>query len=112
MFELTSDGQRRWFLEGARLDGYSVQPQPFFDPRATPHPLASLLQRIRLNGSLERFRRRDYVYLAGWEESSFIPTYERLRDDPAWKVHVLPGGHNFMRDDPEGVLDIILSSLE
>lgn len=110
-FDLTSDQQRRWFLDGSRGDGYSVAPQPFFDPRATTHPPPSLLQEIRLQGDLERFRRRDFIYLSGWEGSSFTATYERLKDHPAWNVHVLPIGHNFMRDDPEAVLEIILATL-
>jgi hypothetical protein len=37
--------------------GYAVRPLPFFDGRATSHPLASLLQSIRLTGDLGRFRR-------------------------------------------------------
>ena len=62
---LTTDDQRRWYLEGASAGGYAVAPLPFFDSRATSHPLASLLQRIHLTGTLNRFRRRDFIYLSG-----------------------------------------------
>jgi hypothetical protein len=79
---LTSDEQREWYLDVGET-GHSVPPLPFFDPRATPHPLASLLQRIRLTGDLNRFRRRDYVYATRWDgESPFAATYQRLHDDP------------------------------
>lgn len=108
-WSLTTDDQRRWYLEGAGADGYAVAPLPFFDPRATPHPLTSLLQRIHLTGTLDEFRRRDFVYLSGWqEESPFVPAYERLRRDPAWNVHTLPTGHNFMAETSEDVLEILL----
>ena len=108
-FDLTTDDQRQWYLEGASADGYAVAPLPFFDSRATPHPLASLLQRIYLTGNLDRFRRRDYVYLSDWpEESPFAPVYERLRQNPAWNVHSLPTRHNFMAEASEEVFEILL----
>lgn len=108
---LTSDEQREWYLDVGET-GYSVPPLPFFDPRATPHPLASLLQRIRLTGDLGRFRRRDYVYATEWDgESPFAPTYRRLRDDPLWTVHALDSKHNIMRDAPDDLLKILLTSV-
>ncbi|MGI9049679.1 MAG: alpha/beta fold hydrolase [Rubrobacteraceae bacterium] len=108
-FDLTTDDQRQWYLEGAGADGYAVTPLPFFDSRATSHPLASLLQRIHLTGNLDRFRRRDYVYLSDWpEKSPFAQVYELLRQDPAWNVHILPTRHNFMAEASEEVFEILL----
>ncbi len=105
---LVSDAERRWYLDVVDT-GFAVRPLPFFDPRATPHPLASLLQPLRLSGDLGRFRRRDYVYAAGWDgESPFTPVYRRLRADPAWTTHALDGGHNLMRDAPGELLEILL----
>lgn len=105
---LVSDAERRWYLDVVDT-GYAVRPLPFFDPRATPHPLASLLQPLRLSGDTGRFRRRDYVYAAGWDGASpFTPVYERLRADPAWTTHALDGGHNLMRDAPGELLEILL----
>jgi pimeloyl-ACP methyl ester carboxylesterase len=109
---LTTDEQREWY---AAVDGtgYGVPPLPFFDPRATAHPLASLMQPIRLAGDLSRFRRRDYVYATKWPgESPFAATFERLRQDPAWTTHVLDGAHNLMRDNPDDLLRILLAAQE
>ncbi|TVT54642.1 alpha/beta hydrolase [Amycolatopsis rhizosphaerae] len=107
---MTSDEQREWYLSVGE-DGYSVPPLPFFDKRATPHPLASLLQKIRLTGDLSGFRRRDYVYATRWEgESPFAPTRRRLENDPLWKVHPLDSRHNVMRDAPDKLLEIMLDS--
>lgn len=107
-WSLVSEQERRWYLDVVDT-GYAVRPLPFFDPRATPHPLASLLQPLRVSGDLTRFRRRDYVYAAGWDgESPFTPVHERLRADPAWTTHALAGGHNLMRDAPEDLLAILL----
>jgi hypothetical protein len=88
-----------------------VPPLPFFDSRATAHPLASLMQRIRLSEDLSRFRRRDYVYATKWEaESPFAPTFDRVRSDPTWTTHVLDGAHNLMRDCPDDLLRILLAA--
>ncbi|MDX3228077.1 alpha/beta fold hydrolase [Streptomyces sp. ME19-01-6] len=107
---LTSGEQREWYLSVGET-GYAVPPLPFFDSRATAHPLASFLQRIRLTGDLGRFRRRDYVYATIWDGASpFACTYERLREDPRWTVHAVEGRHNLMRDAPDDLLKILLEA--
>ncbi|GAA4930871.1 alpha/beta fold hydrolase [Streptomyces coeruleoprunus] len=112
-WSLVTDRERRWYLDGVGATGYASAPLPFFDPRATPHPLASLLQSLRLNGRLEHVRRRDYVYATGWDgESPFTSLYERLLDDPSWQVHALESGHNVMGDAPEELLKILLAAAE
>jgi pimeloyl-ACP methyl ester carboxylesterase len=107
---LTTDDQRAWY---AAVDetGYGVPPLPFFDPRTTAHPLASLMQPIRLTGDLSRFRSRIYVYATKWAgDSPFAATYDRVRRDPTWTTHVLDGAHNLMRDNPDDLLKILLDT--
>ena len=83
---------------------------PFFDDRATAHPLATVLQPLRLDGDLNRLRRRVFVYALGWPgDSPLRPSYERVRDDPSWVVHELDGKHNLMRDNPDDLLRILLT---
>ncbi len=106
---LTSDEYRRVFLEGAARDGYSVAAPTRLDPRATPHPLASFVQAIRLRGHVDRVGRREYVFLSGWSGTPFGSVYERLRGDPSWRVHRIECGHNVMRDAPDALLAILLT---
>ncbi|GLX07111.1 alpha/beta hydrolase family protein [Microbispora sp. NBRC 16548] len=109
-WSLVSDRERQWYADVVET-GHATRPLPFFDPRATPHPIASLLQPLRLTGDPARIGRRIYVYAAGWEgESPFTPTYERLREDPAWTTYALGGGHNLMRDAPEDLLKILVEA--
>jgi pimeloyl-ACP methyl ester carboxylesterase len=108
-WRLVTDRERQWYADVDET-GFGTRPLPFFDPRATPHPIASLLQPLRLTGGLSRIRRRTYVYAAGWaDESPFTVFHERFRDDPEWTVHALDGGHNLMRDAPADLLRILLS---
>ncbi|MDF2704474.1 MAG: major facilitator superfamily transporter [Nonomuraea muscovyensis] len=109
-WNLVTDAQRRWYLDVVD-SGYAARPLPFFDPRATPHPIASLLQPLRLTGGLSQVRRKVYVYAAGWDgESPFTEVYHRLREDPTWTAHALDGGHNLMRDAPQALLKILLDA--
>ena len=107
-WDLVNDDERRWYL-GVDASGFGVPPLPFFDPRATSHPLASVLQPLRLAGDLNRFRRRDFVLALDWPGESPIQTsYQRVRDDPRWTCHELEGKHNLMRDNPEDLVRILL----
>lgn len=112
-WSLVTDQERGWYLEGAHETGYTSAPLPFFDARATPHPLASLLQSVRLSGGLDRYRSRDYVYATGWDgQSPFAELHERLVRDPAWRTHALASGHNVMRDAPEELLKVLLAAAQ
>ena len=52
-WHLVNDEEREWYL-GVDETGYGVPPMPFFDPRASAHPLASFMQRITLTGDVDR----------------------------------------------------------
>lgn len=109
-WSLVSDRERQWYAD-VDDTGHGTRPLPFFDARATPHPVASLLQPLRLTGGLAHVRRRVYVYAAGWDGASpFTPVYERLREDPSWTTYALDGGHNLMRDAPEELLRILVET--
>jgi pimeloyl-ACP methyl ester carboxylesterase len=106
-WQLVNDEERDWYL-GVDETGYGVPPLPFFDERASAHPLASLLQRITLTGDVNRFRRRDFVYALKWPgDSPLRRSYERVKDDPSWHVHELDGAHNLMRDNPDDLVRIL-----
>ncbi|OBC05808.1 esterase [Mycobacterium sp. 852013-50091_SCH5140682] len=103
---LTNDEQRQWYI-GVDSTGYGVPPLPFFDERATAHPLASLMQPVRLGDEPSGIR-RVYVRAENWPtESPFAATYARLRDDPAWTTHSLSGAHNLMRDNHTDLVRIL-----
>ncbi len=110
----TTEAYRQSFIDGAVDTGYAVRP-PFRaphggEPRRRPHPLASLVQRIRLTGAVDRIPRRDFLYCSGWEaETPFAALRSRLEADPGWHVHDIPVGHNAMREAPNVVADLLLT---
>jgi len=107
-WDLVNDQERQWYLSVDHT-GHGVPPLPFFDDRASAHPLASFLQPIALSGDLGAFRRRDFVYALDWPgESPLRQSYDRVRDDARWNCHELDGRHDLMRDKPDELVRILL----
>lgn len=107
-WHVVNDEERDWYV---KVDdtGFGVPPLPFFDGRATAHPLATVMQPLHLEGDLRRFRRRVFVYALDWPgDSPLRPSYDRVRDDPEWTTYELDAKHNLMRDAPDELLRILL----
>jgi pimeloyl-ACP methyl ester carboxylesterase len=106
-WSLTSDTFRELFIAGACADGRWVAVPDGLDPRARPHPLASFVQTIRLEGNPGRAPRRTFISGGAWPGSPFLDLTDRLRNDPAWQVHEIPVGHNIARRDPKSLADVL-----
>jgi len=107
----TNEYFREVFAAGAAATGYAVRPpeKNGGDPRRRPHPLASVMQTVRLTGAVTQVPRREFIYCSGWEDQTpFADLRTRLEADPEWLVHDLPTAHNAMREDPEAVATLLL----
>jgi pimeloyl-ACP methyl ester carboxylesterase len=80
------------------------------DASCTPHPLASLVERIALTGARERIARKVYIRARAYPAAAFDAAHARLQRDPAWRVFDLPCGHDAMIDMPEAVADIFAAA--
>jgi len=108
-YSMTDEQQRQWYIGGAGQTGFSVQPLPFFDPRARPHPLATLIQRSRLSGAWRSVAVKHYAAALQWPgRSPFADTVQRLRATPGWQLHDWATPHNVMHDGPDRVLELLL----
>ena len=111
-WDVVNEEERQWYV-GVDDTGFGVPPMPFFDDRATAHPLATVMQPLRLTGDVNRVRRREYVYALDWPgESPMKASYDRVRNDPKWHCHELDGKHNLMRDNPDDLVRILLDVTE
>ncbi len=106
-WSLTSDHFRELFVAGSCADGRWVAVPDGLDPRARPHPLASFVQSVRLGGAAGKALRRTYISGGGWPGSPFVTLTERLRNDPGWRVHEIPVGHNIARRDPSSLAGVL-----
>ena len=109
-YAMTDDEQRRWYIEGAARTGLSVAPLPFFDHRARPHPIGTLLQGISLTGGWQSVPVKHYVAAMGWEGASpFAPTTARIEATPGWTLHRWPTRHNVLADGPDRLVELLLA---
>lgn len=93
------------------LFNINMADREMFDARSTGMPLACLLEAIQLTGAWQTVLNRHYITTTGWAPSAFAAEGERLKTDPAWKVHTSPAGHLVMLDDPQFVADVLLGAL-
>lgn len=106
-WSLTSEVYRQYFVTGAASDGFTVADRPGVDNRRRPHPLATFMQSVQLNGNYERILNRTFIYLSGWEGTPFTNQYERLKDSPGWHVETINCRHNIMKECPDRLIDIL-----
>ena len=108
-FSLTNHEQRRWFLQGSAGTGTEVTPLPFFDSRARPHPLGSLLQRVSLTDAWRSVPVRHYVEATqGPDPSPFATSRARVASETGWTTHRWPTRHNVLHEGPDRVLELLL----
>lgn len=118
--DVPDDGESSWSLAppeirddliaGAAGDGLTVAPLPFFDSRARPHPLATLIQRARLTGAWQRVPAKVYVAALDTPGGLQAPgSMAKVRDDPAWRYEEWHTSHNVLRDGPDRVVELLRS---
>ena len=83
--------------------------QAWVDRRCVPHPLACFEQKLRLSGAHARVAKRVYIKAGAYVPSPFDAAFERLKRDPAWKVHSIPCGHDVMVDRPQELADVLIA---
>ena len=106
-WSLTSDVFRELFIAGADADGRWVAVPRGMDDRARPHPLASFVQSIKLEGNSWPALVRTYISGGDWPGTPFANLTERLRNDPTWQFHEIPVGHNIARRDPHTLATLL-----
>src|SRR5262249_41695215 len=67
------------------------------DAMCTPHPLATLTDKITTTGARERIAKKAYIRAKGYPSLPFDGVQERLKADAAWRVYELPCGRRHGR---------------
>jgi len=106
-WSLTNDEQRNWYVAGCARTGYGVDPLPFFDERARPHPVATFLQALPLTGAWRDVPTKHYVAASWPDESPMARSTRRAAADPSMVVHHWNTRHNVMADGPDLVLGLL-----
>lgn len=107
-WSMTDDAEHAWYVSGSARTGAFVDPLPFFDERARPHPMATLMQASKLTGAWRRVPVKHYVEATDWPGASPMAAMTaRARADEEFTVHSWDTTHNVMADGPDRVLALI-----
>ncbi len=107
-WSMTNEDEHSWYVSGSARSGAFVDPLPFFDERARPHPLATLMQASKLSGAWRSVPTKVYVEATGWPgESPMAAMTSRARADEQFTVHAWDTTHNVLREGPDRVLALL-----
>ncbi len=91
----------------AAFFGVNEKDAPRVDALAAPHPIATMMEKIRLVGGYRSVKKRIYVHGTVLpRESPFKPFYEQARRE-GFEAHALPCGHDVMLDRPAELTEIL-----
>ncbi len=91
----------------AEVFAVNEKDRAWVDAQCTRQPYRTLNQGLRLSGARERIARKAYVLATGYPGLAFGTFAAKVRDDPAWRYHEVPCGHDVMLDAPEALADIL-----
>jgi pimeloyl-ACP methyl ester carboxylesterase len=79
-----------------------------------PHPLLTLTEPVKLDGSEKQIKHRTYVLANKLSPAPFQRFYDKVKalNDPSWKLMTMPTGHGIQREDPQGTAALLLAELE
>jgi hypothetical protein len=121
LFDIVGPEGARTHLDGAANgDGIGVPPMfhriggpgktNAYQDRLTPHPLATMVERLRLSGAHRGIARRLYVCAERYGPNSpFAGIHKRLQADPAWQTAEIACGHRLNAEMPERTAELIAS---
>jgi hypothetical protein len=93
----------------AEFFGVNDKDRAWVDAMQTPHPVASLVDRVMETGARDRIARKLYVAAAP-PTPPFDAYYAKYRSNPGWRTYEVPCGHFVMIDRPERVAEILLEA--
>lgn len=73
----------------------------------TPHPIASLIEKLSIGDAAESIANHSYVFAKNWGFPPIVAQYERARTLPGWQTFEVESGHDIMLDAPERLTDIL-----
>jgi pimeloyl-ACP methyl ester carboxylesterase len=81
--------------------------QAWVDTMCTPHPLATMLEKIALTGAVDRIAKKAYVRAGNYPNPGFDTALAKAKANPEWRTYVVPCGHDVMVDMPERLAEIL-----
>lgn len=99
-----------WYLPPFPADFWHVsdpKEAAFLEELSTPHPYATMLQKLTLTGGLDKIAKKAYVLATGYEPSSFPKFADEMRRQ-GWPVEELKTHHFTMLSMPKETAEVLI----
>jgi pimeloyl-ACP methyl ester carboxylesterase len=120
LISLANPGPRKALEDAVARGDLAAKPVPaavfkvnekdraWVDAKCTPHPLATVVEKITAAGAREKIARKTYIR-SGFDSPVFDQTLAKLKTEPSWKTYeVRSSGHDVMVDMPERLVEILI----
>ena len=79
--------------------------------KATPHPIGTLVQPIKLSGAREKIAKKTFIRVPKYPDPGLSKLFAECKADKSWNTFELAdSGHLAMLDAPERVTDLLLQA--
>ena len=118
LWDIAGEQGREFYIDGQRATPGLVGPMNLAATLDDPglaalrkkkldlHPLLTLTEPVRLDGSEQAIGKRTYVLAT--RRPAFQRFYDQVKDDPAWTTKTIDTGHVVMMEDPEGLAKLLV----
>jgi pimeloyl-ACP methyl ester carboxylesterase len=89
--------------------GANAEKAARYADKRRPHPAASISQKIKLTGGIDRVKDRVYIYLNDPQPTTFTQFYEKYRNAPGWRAYTMPCTHLVYLDMPDELVRLLTS---
>jgi pimeloyl-ACP methyl ester carboxylesterase len=93
-------------------EAFGVNPadRAWIDRLCVPQPIATVTDKIRLTGAVDRIARKTYVRAVSYANPGFDRALGAIKSDPCWRTYEVACGHDVMVDAPERLCEILLEA--
>jgi pimeloyl-ACP methyl ester carboxylesterase len=78
------------------------------DAKCTPHPIATLTDRIALTGARDKIAKKSYIRAKGYPSVAFDAALAKYKGNANWKTYEMTAGHDAMVDEPDKLTEILI----
>lgn len=117
LWDYTPDSNRQRMIEAGERGGLAI-PSPAQSmvglseverSLRAPMPIATLVEKIKLTGSMDCIKERLYIFAAQNPAPTFRQFYERIRAQQGWRTAEVASGHGIHREQPARLIELLES---
>ena len=93
-------------------EAFGVNPadRAWVDRLCVPQPIATVTDKIKLTGAVDRIARKTYVRAASYANPGFDRALGAVKSNSSWRTYEVACGHDVMVDAPERLCEILLEA--